>query len=85
MEKLDEEVEEGRGAGDGELEDEEEFKEDVEGGDEEGWTEENFGGVETGEGEGRAEREGDVLGWFFMKEEEERKEVFDGARVELPV
>ncbi|KAG8005950.1 hypothetical protein GBF38_005022 [Nibea albiflora] len=47
----------------------EEVKEDsiVEG--EDGWTEGKSGGMEIGDGEGRAERAAAVLGWFFTEVE----------------
>lgn len=44
--------------------------EDGTGESEEGWTEGKLGGIEIGEGEGRAERVGAVLGWVFVEEEE---------------
>lgn len=70
----------------------EEVTEDGTGESEEVWMEKNRGGMEIGEGEGRAERAGAVLGCFVMEEDEERdeevawsKEVFVYTRVELPV
>lgn len=48
----------------------EEVKEDGIGEGEEGWTEGKWGGMAIGKGEGRAERAGAVLGWFFVEEEE---------------
>ncbi len=57
-----------------------EVKEDSTGEDEAGLREGKWGGMEIGEGEGRAERAGAVLGWFFMEEEEGEDE--KEARVE---
>lgn len=70
----------------------EDVTEDGMGESEEGWTEGKLGGMEIGEGEGRAERVGAVLGWFFMEEEDGEnkkeawvKEVCMGTGVELLV
>lgn len=95
-----EEIEKGtvenKGSGDGLLEEftegmVEEVKKDGIGEGEEGWTEETSGGIEIGEGEGRADRAGAVLGWFVMEEEEGEdekeawvREVCVDTRVEPP-